>query len=209
MFPERIETERLVLDALTHENVDVFDLYSHISHDAPNIDEITEHVTWDPHATPKETKDFIDTMEKNRAEGEGAEFVIRLKEGEIDVSSESSTESDEIVGLTGLNMKWERRTGTLGMWLRKPFCGRGYSGERAAALMELAFETLDLELVAVDHCDGNEQSKRAIQKYIEAHDGQYDGLLRNWHPDGDEVHDAHRYTVTREQWQESQDGDEL
>ncbi|WP_266078088.1 GNAT family N-acetyltransferase [Haladaptatus caseinilyticus] len=207
MFPERIETERLVLDALTHENVDVFELYRHVAHDAPDIDEITEHLSWDPHVTPKETKDFIDIAEKNRVEGEGSEFVIRLQDGEPGASSGPSDGSDEIVGATGIHVDWERRTGTLGLWLRKPFWGRGYSGERASALIDLAFETLDLELVAVEHIDGNEKSKRAIEKYIEAHGGQYDGLLRNWHPDGDAVHDSHRFTVTREQWRERRDGD--
>ncbi|WP_049969957.1 GNAT family N-acetyltransferase [Haladaptatus cibarius] len=205
MFPERIETERLVLEALTHENVDVFNLYRHIAHDAPNIDEITKHVSWEPHATPKETKDFIDAMEKSRADGNGAEFVIRLQQGE-EGAFENEDDDSEIVGLTGINMDWERRTGTLGLWIRKPFWGRGYSGERAAALLELAFETLDLELVAVEYLDGNEKSERAIRKYIDAHGGQYDGILRNWHPDGDEVRDSHRYTVTREQWQANHGG---
>ncbi|GAA0228823.1 GNAT family N-acetyltransferase [Haladaptatus pallidirubidus] len=204
MFPERIETERLVLEALTHENVDVFELYQHNAHDAPDIDEVTEFVPWEPHATPKETKDFIDAAAKNRAEGEGAEFLIRLQEGEKGTSSHD-TGTDEIVGLAGINVEWERRTGTLGIGLRKPFWGRGYSGERADALIELAFETLDLELVAVDHFDGNEKSKRAIEKYVEAHGGQYDGILRNWYPDGDDVRDAHRYTVTREQWLENRE----
>ena len=92
---------------------------------------------------------------------------------------------------------------TMGMWLRKPFWGRGYSGERAAALLEVAFERLDLELVAVDHQAGNEKSERAIRKYVEAHGGQYDGVLRNWVPMDEGVDDLHRYTVTREQWTEA------
>ena len=35
---------------------------------------------------------------------------------------------------------WNRRTATLGTWLRKPFWGQGYSGERAARMLELAFD---------------------------------------------------------------------
>ncbi|WP_227353859.1 GNAT family N-acetyltransferase [Haladaptatus salinisoli] len=200
MFPERIETERLVLEAITHENVDVFDLYRHTAHDAPDIDEITEHLSWEPHATPKETKEFVDWAAKRRDEATGAEFVIRPKDGEDGAG--------EIAGTTGLGVDWDRRTGALGLWLRKPFWGRGYSGERAAALMELAFDRLDLELVAVEHTDGNEKSRRAIEKYVDAHGGQYDGILRNWHPDGDEVLDSHRFTVTREQWEGIREGDQ-
>lgn len=197
MFPERIETDRLVLEALSRENVDLFEFYGLCSVDAPHIDEVTEHLSWDPHRTPNETREFVDAMEENRAKGAGAEYVVRPAAGEDGAG--------EIAGATGLNVDWDRRTATLGMWLRKRFWGRGYSGERAAALFEVAFERLDLEVVAVEHLDGNEQSKRAIEKYVERFGGQYDGLLRNWQPDGDEVQDSHRYTVRREQWKQNRD----
>ncbi len=192
MFPKRLETDRLRLEAITHDYVDVFDLYQHTAHDAPDIEEITEHLSWTPHATPKETKEFIDMAAENRTEATGSEYVIRPKEGEDGAG--------EIAGATGLNVKWERRAGKLGMWLRKPFWGRGYSGERAGALLELAFDHLDLELVVVEHFAGNQKSRRAIETYIDKYGGQYDGILRNWHPDGDVVRDAHRFTVSREQW---------
>jgi RimJ/RimL family protein N-acetyltransferase len=90
------------------------------------------------------------------------------------------------------------------MWLRKPFWGRGYSGERAAALMELAFERLDLELVAVTHLVGNEKSRRAIEKYVEAHDGRHEGRLRNRDATGEDPRDLHRYTVSAEEYRDSQ-----
>ncbi|WP_134671245.1 GNAT family N-acetyltransferase [Halorussus marinus] len=192
MFPERIETERLVLEPLTTENVDVLALYRHCSHHNPHIEEITEHISWEPHETPKETLEFVEAQETARANGEDATYVIRPKAGEDGAG--------EIAGATGLHPEWDRRTGVLGAWLRKPFWGRGYSGERAAALMEVAFDRLDLELVAVTHHAGNEKSRRAIEKYVEAHGGQHEGRLRNYHPDPDGPADAHRYTVTREQW---------
>ena len=100
---------------------------------------------------------------------------------------------------------WDRRTGTLGTWLRKPFWGRGYSGERAAALLELAFGYLDLELVSAGYLSGNENSRRAIEKYVERFGGRYDGILRNWVPMDGAVRDLHRYTVTREQWERNRD----
>lgn len=71
--------------------------------------------------------------------------------------------------------------------------------------MELAFEGLDLELVGAAHQDGNEKSERAVEKYAEAHGGQYDGVLRNWIPKDDEVRDIHRYTVSREQYRDATD----
>jgi RimJ/RimL family protein N-acetyltransferase len=199
LFPDRIETERLVLEPFTTENVDLLAYYRHVSRDNPNIEEITEHLSWDPHETPKESLEFLKSQEEARAEGEDATYVVRPKEGEDGAG--------EFAGMAGLHPDWDRRTATLGTWLRKPFWGRGYSGERAAALMEVAFERLGLEVVTVTHEVGNEKSRRAIRKHVEAHGGQHEGLLRNGAPGSDGPVDLHRYTVTREQWSEVTKGD--
>jgi RimJ/RimL family protein N-acetyltransferase len=195
LFPERIETDRLVLEAFTRENVDVETLYRHSSRHNPHIEEITEYLTWDPHETPKESLEFLESQEQARADGEDATYVVRPKHDEHGTG--------EFVGMTGLHPNWGYRTATFGMWLRKPFWDRGYSGERAAALMAVAFERLDLEVVTVSHQAGNEQSRRAIGKYVEAHGGQHEGLLRNGERGPDGPLDVRRYTVTCEQWSEA------
>lgn len=193
MFPETIETERLRLERFCHETVDLFELYEGFAAGLePDVETVFEHVPQTPYRTPKDAAEMIEDAERRWEEVEGAEYVVRPREGEAGAG--------ELAGLTTLSTEWDRRTGRLGLILRKPFWGRGYSGERAAALMEVAFDRLDLELVTAGHNDGNERSKRAIERYIEAHGGQYDGVLRNWVPMDDEVADLHRYTVTREQW---------
>jgi RimJ/RimL family protein N-acetyltransferase len=198
MFPERIETERLLLERLSHENVDALTLYDCFAAGVAD-EEVFEHVPQDPWRTPKEAQDRIDDAEERWREGRAAEYVVRPKEGE--------ERAREIAGTTNLSCKWDRRTGRLGLILRKPFWGRSYSGERAAALMELAFDRLDLELATAGYQEGNEKSNRAIEKYVEVHGGQYDGVLRNWVPMGEDIDDLHRYTVTREQWNEATSGD--
>ncbi|MEF8821885.1 MAG: GNAT family N-acetyltransferase [Halovenus sp.] len=62
-----------------------------------------------------------------------------------------------IAGGAGLDIDWGRQIGTLGVWLRKRFWGRRHPGERAEALLELAFEDLDQEVVAVIHHVDNGQ----------------------------------------------------
>jgi len=189
LFPERIETERLVLEPATTETVDPLALYEHTSEDAPHIDEITEHVTWDPHETPKETAAFLELVTDERAEGEGATYVIRPRPGEDGAG--------ELAGLTGIGVDWDAKTATFGAWLRKPFWGRGYSGERAAALMDVAFDRLDLEAVVVCVHEGNEKSRKAVSRYVDAHGGRREGLLRNFEVNMDgSVADVHRFTVT-------------
>lgn len=192
LFPERIETERLVLTPV-HE-LDPIRYYEICSSDG--MDDVTEYVPWTPHDHPKETEEFLESRREAWDDGGSADYVIRPQDGEDGAG--------EIAGTCGLGIDWDRQVGTLGLWLRKRFWGRGYSGERAAALMAVAFDHLDLEVVAVTHQAGNEKSRRAIEKYIEAHGGRHEGLLRNYEPadltTGGAV-DAHRYTVTQEEFE--------
>ncbi|MFD1513707.1 GNAT family N-acetyltransferase [Halomarina rubra] len=194
MFPERIETDRLRLERLTTD--DLWSLYEHARADAPDVDEVTRYVSWEPHETPKVTHEFLSMVETQWADREGATYVVRTREGE--------PLAGEFGGTTGLGVDWDRRLGTLGLWLRKPLWGRGYSGERAGALLALAFDRLDLEVVAVNHDPENDASRRAIEKYVDRFGGRREGHLRNdiRFPDGT-VRDSVRYTVAREEWREA------
>lgn len=196
LFPTELTTERLHLERLCHDTVDTFEYYRHCSRHNPSIEEVTARLPWSPHETPKETADYIDDLEAKWENGERAEYVIRPAGGEPGAG--------EIAGSACLVVDWETKTGTPGIWLRKRFWGRGYSGERAAALIELAFERLDLDLVAIPVEDGNDRSRSAVEGYVERFSGQYDGVVRNAtvRPDG-RVVDHHRYTITADQFEQS------
>lgn len=196
LFPEAIETDRLRLRRLCRETVDAGAYHRLCSSHEPAIEDVTEYLPWDPHETVKETADYLDELEAKWENGTRAEYVIRPKEGEPGTG--------EIAGSGGLIVDWETQTGKPAIWLRKRFWGNGYSGERANAMLELAFERLDLDLVAVPVQDGNERSRNAVEKYVESHGGQYDGVVRNstTRPDGTII-DHHRYTVTQKQFRES------
>ncbi|MFB6154625.1 MAG: GNAT family N-acetyltransferase [Haloferacaceae archaeon] len=183
MFPETIETDRLELERYCRENVSVHEAYEVCS--APEMDEVTRYVTWDPYETPKDAADFLDAAEAAWEDGRGATYAVRVK-----------ADGGAWAGNTGLSCDWERDAGALGLWLRKRYWGRGYSGERAAALLELAFETLDLSLVEVTHHADNENSERAVEKYVDRFGGRREGTLRGLHPGDEGAIDAVRYTVT-------------
>jgi RimJ/RimL family protein N-acetyltransferase len=198
LFPERIETERLVLEPLTTETVDTLEFYEYVRVGAPHIDEVTEYLTWDPHETPRETREFVESVTEKREAGEGATYVIRPREGEDGAG--------EFAGVTGFGVDWGARTATLGTWLRKRFWGRGYSGERAAALIEVAFERLDLEAVVVTVHESNEKSRKAVSRYVDAHGGRREGLLRNYHADQDGTPaDVHRFTISQHEYGDATD----
>jgi [ribosomal protein S5]-alanine N-acetyltransferase len=194
MFPTRIETERLHFERISHDSVDVFALHEFYS-DRNATEEMFEYWGSSPHETVKETYDYLDEAEQLWDEAEGAKYIIRPKEGEDGAGV--------IAGTTGLYPDWKKRSANLGIILDTRFWGRGYSGERADAILAIAFNRLDLELIVTAYIDGNEKSRRGIEKYIERYGGQYDGLLRNWLPVDDSVVDVHRYTISREEYFEA------
>ena len=192
MFPETIETDSLVLKPLTETAVDPFELYDLLAARRADVTEVFEYVPQNPYSTVKEARDQLLKAESAWDDGEAAQYAVY-------------TTDDALAGYTGLFPEWERRTARIGFILGKPHWGNGYAGECATALTALAFDRLDLEIVAIGHEAGNERSKRAIERFVDDVGGQYDGVLRNWTPIGDEVLDHHRYTVTRAQYRQSRD----
>lgn len=194
LFPAEMESERLRYERLHPEKFDPWELYQYAKQGAPHIDEITQFVTWDPYEHPKEAVDWVSKAGEAFESGENATYVMRPKEGE---------RAGEFAGLAGMGPDWDKRSAELGTWLRKPFWGQGYSGERAARLLELAFDRLDLELVTVSHDPENEPSRRAIEKYVERFGGRKIGRVRNDIVIGGEPRDSIRYSISREEWKES------
>lgn len=195
LFPDRIETDRLVLEAAGPDTVDVHELYELCSSEA--AERVTEYVTWEPHAHPKETLEFLEFAADQHGSGESAQYAIR--------PGESEDGAGELAGMCGLTVDWDRNLGEPGIWLRPRFWGRGYSGERARALVELAFDRLDLDCVAVEVLDDNERSRRAVESYIADLGGQYEGLLRHAKAWEDGPVDLHRWSVTREEYAATRD----
>ncbi|MFB6119359.1 GNAT family N-acetyltransferase [Halosegnis sp.] len=196
MFPEVIETDRLRLERFDAA-VDPTTFYAVAG--AGQSDTVvaeTEYVTWSPHAHLKESADVIEQFRDGWTDHETATYAVIPREGEEGAGT--------LAGNTGLGIEWNHRRGLPGIWLRKPFWGRRYSGERAGALAALAFERLDLEVLAVDVLVGNEQSQRAVDRYIDRLGGRRTGRLRNQVTTADDtVHDVIRWSVTREEYREA------
>lgn len=196
LFPETIETDRLSLEAATIERCDPFELYEIYSSDR-DLEDVLQYVPLDPYETVADPATFLEQATESFRESESVTYLIRPREGEEGAGL--------LAGTTTLFVDWSRRVGAFAIVLRKRFWGRGYSGERAAALLSIAFDRLDLETVAVSCVAENERSRRAIARYVDAHGGRYEGRLRNGHSiDGDPV-DLHRFTVGRDEYRERQE----
>ncbi|QLG26349.1 GNAT family N-acetyltransferase [Halorarum halophilum] len=193
MFPERILTDRLRFDR--HDAaVDALELYERTGGGrSDTVDEECEYLSWNPHRHPKESHDVLQGFRDQWEAHESATYAVFPREGEEGAG--------EFAGNTGVGIDWDTLTGTLGIWLRKPFWGRGYSGERALAFADLVFRRLDLDLLAAEVFPNNEKSVRAVEKYVDRMGGRREGCFRNHiAPDGDDPRDVVRFSVTEEEW---------
>lgn len=199
LFPTRAESERLRYEAVHPDRTDTYELYEHVQSGADGIDDVTRWLTWDAHSHPKETAEFVASVGEQYDDDESVTYAMYPTDGEDDAG--------ELAGVCGLSVDWERRRGTLGVWFRKRVWGRGYSGERARTLVALAFDVLDIEVVAVAHDPENENSRRAIRKYVDALGGREDGRLRNDVVVDGDPRDTVNYSITAEEWRVATGGE--
>lgn len=189
-----MESTRLVYERLHPDTVDPLELYQHVNPEAPGIDMITRYVPWEPHASPKETAEFIRDCGEAFEADEDAHYVVRPTEGD---------RAGELAGIAALHPNWECRLAKLGTWFRKPFWGQGYSGERAARFLDLAFDRLAFDVVAVTCDPENELSQRAIESYVDQFGGRREGRIRNDIVIGGEPRDSLRYSIGRAEWEQN------
>jgi RimJ/RimL family protein N-acetyltransferase len=193
-IPERIETDRLRLDRLD-KAVAVHPFHEYAGR-TETIEEETKYAMWTPHSHLKESADVCDRFAEQWDAAVSANYAVFPRPEE--------PRAGEFAGTTGLSLDWETRAGELGIWLRKPFWGRGYSGERAAALVALAFDRLDLDVVTVWTAIANDKATRAIEKYVDRLGGRQDGTLRNFVVnDNAEPVDVHHYSISQAEWREA------
>ena len=196
LFPEQIETSRLMFERVSHENIDLFELYEFVNRDDWQGD-ATEHMPWFRFQRIDQVADFIDKAEQQWADYDGARYLLRSKGEEYN-----------IVGTTAYGPEWETQRAGSGIVLAKQYWGREYGVERASAFIELTFERYDLNAYYTTCAAGNDPSRQMIEKYIERYGGHHEGLLRQHspRPNGD-VTDQHRFTVLRSEYEDAMEGE--
>ena len=73
--------------------------------------------------------------------------------------------TNRFVGGTSLHrFDWETRIIEIGYWFRKSVQGQGYATESTKALIRYAFDVLDANKIVIMHAEGNDRSRRVIEK---------------------------------------------
>lgn len=132
---------------------------------------------------------FIEVCRQMEQEGTGARLAIeRAAEGAF-------------IGWCAL-MQWnaEHRSATMGYVLHDTAWGQGFATEAAGALLQWAFDTLDLNRVQAQTDTRNAASSRVLEKLGFAREGR---LREDCIVDG-EVSDSWVYGLLRREWQASQ-----
>ncbi len=96
-------------------------------------------------------------------------------------------ETGRLLVFTGLHrFDWTVRRMEIGYWCRKNATGTGYVSESTNALTRYAFDVLSARTVALCHADGNEKSRRVIERLNFVPEGRNvgacitnDGVLRD------------------------------
>ena len=101
----------------------------------------------------------------------------------------------ELVGSIGLMMKGDA-IAEIGYWIGKPFWGRGYASEAAAAVVRYGFETCNLHRIYADYFARNPGSGRVMQKL----GMKYEGTLRQHIHKWGEYVDVIYYGLLRDEW---------
>ena len=101
--------------------------------------------------------------------------------------------SGKFVAGTGLHrFDWHKRHFEIGYWCTQSMQGKGYATEITRALIRYAFDVLDANKVIICHANGNEGSKRVIEKC--GFDFEYTAKKDDILPNG-EWTDSHFYSL--------------
>ena len=141
-----IETERLRLRPFTADDADTV---QRLAADA----EVAAGTARIPHPYPEgAAAAWIATHAEDLAAGRAASWAITVAGG------------GDLVGSGGLTLEEAPARAYLGYWIGRPYWGRGYATEAAAAVVAHGFEALGLAKVTAHHFLENPASGRVLEK---------------------------------------------
>ncbi|WP_430535313.1 GNAT family protein [Listeria rocourtiae] len=168
-----IQTKRLVLRPITL--ADAKDMFEYAS-----ADENTRFV-FDTHPTIDITRQKI------------AEFFVAAPIGKYGIEI---VETGKFIGTIDIRIDSMNRSGCLGYALNKDYWGNGYMTEAGLAILDLAFQTLQLERVFAMHDVRNPASGKVMERLGMT----YEGTLRKSRHVKDEFVDDAYYSILREEY---------
>ena len=142
---QSIETDRLVLRAITHGDAKTINTYIN----DPRIYENVARIA--PGQTLEQTLDWISTLEPHRRAGDSYTYGICLK--------------DELIGIISMGAGSRLRPSGMGYWLAPQYWGKGFATEAGKALLAFGKEHLDIRHIMLSSFFAdNPASGRVLEK---------------------------------------------
>ena len=178
---EELNTARLRLRQVRLEDADRFFSFA-------GSETVTKYMFWKPHKDVSESVSSIEKTLSRYAQGNCWRWGIALRE------------TDELVGIIDLlGIKENEGSCTFAYMIAEEFWGRGFATEVLSAVLEFAFDRLELETVWAEHFGPNGASgavmRKAGMKYAGTEPGKYEK--------NGEVFDVPQYRITRKDWKNS------
>ncbi len=152
------------------------------------IDDNRDHLRpWFPWVEP--TEDVTDSLE----------FIQKCRQGyaDNDVFPTSIWFRDEMAGTFGLfDLDFHTGSGEIGYWLGRKFEGRGIVTRTCRAVLDYAFDDLDLQRVSIRTIPDNTRSAAVAQRL----GFTLEGTLRNVTKLHGELRDLEVYSILRREW---------
>jgi ribosomal-protein-serine acetyltransferase len=150
-----------------------------------NRDSLSEWLTWVPSvATVEDTREYLRSSERSALEHRA--FVCGIYVG------------GPLAGAIELHdIDWVNRHAKIGYWLDEANRGRGIMTRAAHALVEYAFDALDLNRIEIRAAAENRPSRAVAERL----DFRLEGILRKRVLLHGEFHDYAVYGALRSEWQ--------
>ena len=144
-MPE-IETERLLLRRLRADDAE--DMFEYASDP-----EVTHYLTWFPHPDSRYTRDYLEYLGTRYRVGDFFDWAITLKE------------SGKMIGTCGFtSFDYTNDSAEMGYVLNPKYRGQGIVPEALRAVLDFGFDNLALHRAEAKFIEGNEASRRVMEK---------------------------------------------
>lgn len=173
-----INTPNLILRKLRLS--DTCDFYEFASDE-----DVSKYMLWTPHESISDSeKSILSSLEKYE-KGKYYRFGIALKD------------TDRLIGIIQLlSFDEEKESASFAYMLARDFWGLGYGTEALTAVINYAFEQLEIQMIEADHFTENVSSGAVMRKcgmsYVDTVKDKYEKNGRKYSAD--------TYILTREDW---------
>ena len=129
------------------------------------LPQVTEYLLWSPHVDADQTYRYLQSLQASYKQGEFYDWAVVLNEKGKMIGTCGYTEFDH-----------ENRRAEIGYVLNPRYWGHGIATEAVSAVMEFAFCELDINRLEAHFIEGNDRSRRVMEKCGMA----FEGMLRQY-----------------------------